>query len=118
MTLNFDPNNKKPPIIEWATYIPSRSTVPRFKRHTNRGHALNAIGWSDAILYHWEDGEWKEVFRQENFSPPETCDCCGKNIKEVKQYGTYFRGEAVWINKKELVPARAFYCYECRRNAK
>jgi hypothetical protein len=117
LTLEFDPNNKKPPVIEWATFIPTRSTAPKFKAHTNRGHALNAIGESDAILYHWEDEEWKEVYRTEGFIKLEECENCGKNLVTpiVGTNRSWISGIRIWANRDKLVPNQIFVCYECKR---
>lgn len=65
----FDPN--KSAEAEWATFVPTRS--PRFKIHTKRGHAINAVKntsyWNDykrtipddVILYRRVEGRWVQA---------------------------------------------------------
>lgn len=86
--MDFDPNNRTPPIIEWATYVPRRH--PQFKTHKNRGHALNAFQYrSSAILYRWvEPGEWQEVYRIEDFKVTKdmACERCGGPLWRPNPY--------------------------------
>jgi hypothetical protein len=69
-------------IVEWATFIPTRTTKPTFSTHNGRGHALNALrGAPEGILYHLENSQWVEVCRIENpdwdRNRSNKCDLCG-----------------------------------------
>ena len=75
--LDFNPN-KLPPTIEWATYVPDRTTAPKFKVHTNRGHALNALT-GIGILFRFVDGRWVEVYRCDDDEYAHKCDVCNKS---------------------------------------
>ncbi len=126
MALEFDPNNpakqKNRPV--WATYIPGRKG-PKFKQHSDRGKALNALSMGYGILYHWErvypDGpyemreargeeKWVEVARSEG-PEPEVCDRCGGDFT-VESYGrTYHSYHTLWIGKPKL--RHVTVCREC-----
>ena len=129
MNLNdFDPNNfGRPSQPEWATYVPSRRHV-KFKVHKQRSHALNAVGWSGlpAVLYHWEDGKWVEVFRRDEpltrGTYPEICENCGKDTKRGTPTYTYNDGEFIWKGQENNRPYQVWICRDCwylyRRNRK
>jgi len=112
--MDFKPPKILPFKIEWATYIPGRTTSSEFKVHKNRGQALNAINSApfskpNAILYHYENDEWVEVFRIENFNNGDMhCVLCKKDIKS-KYHG--ISGYTKWKdNPLQLVKV----CYDCR----
>jgi hypothetical protein len=122
MPLNFDPNNpakqKNRPV--WATYIPARRGT-KFKQHTDRGKALNALGYGNGsgILYHWEpvvddegvaEPKWVEVARVEG--KPTSCERCGGSFT-MDGYGgrTYEAIYHVWIGKPKL--RYVTVCREC-----
>ena len=138
--LDFNPNNKKPDqfVIEWATYVPTRSTKPQFSIHKRRGDALNAVLAaismnSDAILYRWEDGKplvegdvapagkWVEVWRVEDFEMPDDCDNCGRSMLKTYSGGrdgrgvVYNQGNATWIDTSTS-PRLVTVCDDCARH--
>lgn len=78
MTIQFDPNNQKPPVTPpFATYIPTRN--PYWKTHKNIGLAHNAMSnkypYGESILYHYnyDTNLWEEIDRYEK---PELCWHC------------------------------------------
>lgn len=92
----FVPPGKKPPIPEWATYIPDRT--PAFKIHKQRSHARNAVGNRESILYQYINDQWVEILRNEPSKGPRNCDKCG--IAVAKWYGVY--GQQKWQGDKLL----------------
>ena len=107
MTLNFDPNNpakqKNRPV--WATYLPGRRGAG-FKQHSDRGKALNALGYGNGsgILYHWDESsnQWVEVARVE--SVPRNCERCGGTFNIPNSYtgGSYESRHSLWVGKPTL----------------
>lgn len=121
MTINFDPNNKKPPTYEWASYIPTRSTQPKFKPHRTRAHCLSAFTYGQiGVAYHWNGDEWKEVFRREREDPvPTHCQICGNDLRHYRKRfdGSdimYISGRWTWINKEKFFPDQIRICYSCK----
>lgn len=117
--LEFDPNDpakqKDRPI--WATYIPSRRGA-KFKQHSDRGKALNAIGYGNGsgILYQWQEfgvGEparWIEVARHE--SKPSKCDRCGGSFSVDGYSGNSYEARyGLWVGKPKL--RYVIVCREC-----
>lgn len=85
--LEFNPNTKKENSAEeytWATYMPDRSTGPKFKAHRNLGLLKNSINYIPSrsfIIYKKdEDGQWVEKFRFEGVDWQE----------HYKKYGKYY----------------------------
>jgi len=90
----------KKTLPEWATYCPTRTSKRGFKVHNNRGNALNAMKTHlFGVLYHFEDNEWREVYRIEKnqFSKyykyateeyytqphlPRNCQSCNKELMQ------------------------------------
>jgi hypothetical protein len=76
----FYPPPYKP--VMYATYISSR--IPKWKIHTAKGHATNAIQYdkkAGGVMYELVDGEWQEFRRIEglgtqNAARPRTCPEC------------------------------------------
>lgn len=121
MKIDFDPNNRKPPAIEWSTYIPNRE--PQFKLHKRKSDALNAFTYRNtAILYQYdfEKNEWAEVYRIEDRVKPENCDVCDATTKIVRESGggrtyTYDSGNFAWV-KGANPPRQVWMCRSCYRN--
>lgn len=81
--MSFDPNKETAKGL-WATYIPYRS--PKFKIHTNKGHATSAIKCqsyysngqyriqADSKLYQRsnKNEEWQEVPIRYNYKDDES----------------------------------------------
>lgn len=117
--MEFNPN--KPGITKeffWATYIPNRR--PKFKLHSNRGHALNAVKYEirhDSILYKWSslEREWIECFRLENYTKPSTCDQCGISLIDPKY--SWSTGSMRWVDK-DLRPQLICVCKTCAKEIK
>lgn len=77
--LKFDPN-VKPTLNLWATYIPTRTTKPKFSTHRIVAHAKSALGSSSGIIYEFVDGEWVERYRRDEsdeLTGKKVCDGCG-----------------------------------------
>lgn len=118
----FDPNVKKgPKAPRWASFIPSRSTAPKFKIHMQRNHALNAFSdQPDGILYEWVDGKWVERVRFEGWEKSPTCDDCGTNLlvknanKWAKRYGPgfYNRGYTKWVEDADGALRVGTFCLD------
>ncbi len=67
-----------PQSSSWATYAPRRN--PKFKLHSNRGHALNAAkSLGEYIILQYVDNNWIEVCRLEH-AASRRCDVCGSEI--------------------------------------
>ena len=85
MALSFDPNARKKPSHNWASYVPDRT--PQFKVHTGRGQAVNAVHYQrcsqprGGIVYEWIDGKWVENYRYEK---KDTCVKCGKPLGRTR----------------------------------
>lgn len=108
--MDFDPNKKGKPVYEWATYIPERR--PQFKAHRNVGHAKNAFKYrSDAILYHWEEGEWVEKYRVEDLKSPDTCDWCSESTITYHYRRAYNAGDWYWPKNGKL--HMEYLCRDC-----
>lgn len=124
MTLEFDPNNpakqKNRPV--WATYLPGRRG-PAFKQHSDRGKALNALGYGNGagILYHWEEStlgwetepaQWVEVARTDG-PKPDVCERCGGSfmVESAYQKSGYEFRKGLWIGKPKL--RYVIVCREC-----
>lgn len=108
--MDFNPN-KPPERIEWATYVPDRTTKRKFSTHKNRGHALNAAGGSrDAIVYRWDGAQWIEVARIEDYEVPEFCEnSCGHTL--VRYLPPYTK----WIDLDTDAPRQITVCVDCAR---
>jgi len=129
MSLEFNPN-KPAPTYEWATYIPDRTTGPKFKPHQTRAHCLSAIKGREGIAYKWNGDEWREVYRCEKPIYADNCFVCGKSlVREGKKYDWitkehvpyfYKAGQFEWINKENEFPTQVSLCYgyECRKALK
>lgn len=120
MAMTFNPNDKQPKAIEWATYIPDRK--PMFKTHKGRGQALNAFAYrKDAVLYRYnfDKGEWFEVFRVEGKVKPETCDHCGTSTlyegykKKIGNEGQFIWDRVRPGGKLADPPRQIFVCRDC-----
>lgn len=122
MAMTFNPNDKQPKAIEWATYIPNRK--PKFKTHKGKGQALNAFTYrSNAILYkyNFDKGEWIEIYRVEDKQKPETCAHCSKSTMEDSPYKPYNRsnrGQFIWERvrpggKTADPPRQIYVCRDC-----
>ncbi len=113
--LEFNPNSKSPPILEYATYVPGRTTSPKFKIHKRRGDALLAIT-DPSILYRFVDGEWKEIFRLENYIKPTECESCGASvIHEFTTGRSYNNGERRWYKQDTNDIGIEWVCRTCKR---
>jgi hypothetical protein len=60
-----------PPVPEWATYIPGRTTKAKFVVHNTEGHEKSAISTAcsmyqpskdDMQLLHWDGRTWITVY--------------------------------------------------------
>jgi len=93
--LDFNPN-MKPTMNVWATYIPTRSTKPKFSTHRLLTHAKSAIGQSLGIIYEYVDGEWVERWRRDEY---DTKICAGCSVphkyRTVRDQGGYRRSQEV-----------------------
>lgn len=80
MLIDFDPNEtNKPQAPQWATYFPDRR--PKFKVHSNRGHAINAFqGRYTGVLYEWHEGTWVDQLQIYRDGRPKTCPKCSKDL--------------------------------------
>lgn len=135
--LQFDPNNRRAPVhtLDWATYVPDRTTKNKFVVHNRRGDALNAIiaaldMGNDAILYRWQEpkvriegdvtdqGTWVEHVRFEDFKLPDDCENCGKSLLRTLSGGrdgrgiNYNRGNPTWTDTSTN-PRLITVCDEC-----
>lgn len=114
--MDFDPNSKQPPAIEWATYIPNRK--PNFKTHKNRGQALNAFQYRDNVIlykYDFDQSKWIEIYRIENWSQNAShCEMCG--IEFGSRNYTYPNSEWWRDEKRKIVEPlkRMRICSGCR----
>lgn len=82
--IDFDPNIKGPQQHKWATYIPYRSTKPKFCTHRIASHAKSALRSGIGIIYCLEDGKWVEVFRRDETDKATgklVCAGCGRAHK-------------------------------------
>lgn len=114
--MDFDPNSisskKKTKVYEYATYIPGRR--PEFKVHWLISHAKSAFQYrNDAILFRLEDGEWKELYRIEDYSEPDNCDNCEVSLwAQYPGSKPYRRGRRIWKPRENKL---IFVCYDCLR---
>lgn len=111
---NFNPNSKKPPTIEWATYVPGRTTAPEFKVHKRKSDALSAVT-SESILYRLIDNVWTEVFKVDGYIPPDYCEKCEKS---VHKFSTNWKGEKYKYHNgyrkwKSTTPPNISWIYLC-----
>ncbi len=120
MKLDFNPN-AKPDLKAWATYIPTRSTKPKFATHRTVGHAKSALSHYVGIIYEFVDGEWMEIFRRD---VPDEMVCIGCKVphssRPVKNHRGYWGLERVpggrylhgrWKRGEDFT--YYFYCGHC-----